>query len=90
MSKTRTISVEIEQELHSVTLTGEEWSRVAAGEFVQKAVEDEDAAGPVTYVYNFNPVNYKSNSLVVEYGDGGVAFVGTLAEAHVYSIADLN
>lgn len=90
MSKTKTVSVEIDNELHAVTLTAEEWQAVGRGEQVHKEVEEMDAGEVITYIYSFNPKNYKADSLVVEYSDGGVAFVGTLAEAHIYSVADLN
>lgn len=90
MPKDRTLALEIDGELRSIILTEEEWLSVTRGDFVQKEAEGSDGEESFVYVYRFNPPHYKANSIVVEYDDGGVCFVGTLTDAHVYSLSDLN
>lgn len=90
MPKNRTLAIEIDNEFKAISLEDGEWLAINRGDTIEKEVESEDEQGVFTYVYRFNPPNYKASSLVVEYSDGGVCFVGTLADAHVYSIADLN
>lgn len=90
MSGNRTLAIEIEGKMQAITLSEGEWLSIKNGDNIEKQLPVEEDGETFNYVFKFNPPNYKASSLIIEYDDGGVCFVGTLADAHIYSFMDLN
>lgn len=83
MSKSVQLAVEVGYELRAVQLTAEEWDSVKRGEPLNKFVRDFYEGEEMTYQFHFNSALEEGSELVVTYGDGGVGFIGDIADAHL-------
>lgn len=90
MNKNRTLAVEIDKVVETLILSENDWQVINQGGSLQKEIKHESDEDAYSLIFRFNPENYKSGSLVIEYDDGGVCFVGTMADVDVYSLMDLN
>ena len=78
--KTINVSVEVNYELKTVSLTELEWKSVQAGETLTKGIKDYFEGEEFTYEFHFNSSQRKGNSLVVTYDDAD-GFIGNIEDA---------
>ena len=80
--KTINVSVEVGDELRTVSLTELEWKRIQAGENLTKEIEDYYEGEEFSYEFHFNSSQHEGNSLVVTYDDAD-GFIGNIEDAFI-------